>query len=244
MRRNKNRARSSDEIQVPFESNFLASAIKPLTENQKLTFEYYNQNYNLLLHGTAGTGKTFITIYLALKEIITKEKYSKLVIVRSAVPTRNVGFMPGNLKEKNRMYEAPYAGICAELFGRADAYEVLKNKNIMQFTTTSYLRGTTLDDAIVVVDECQNMSDQELHTIMTRIGENSKIIFCGDTNQDDLTSERFMESSGLKKFMQVLKNMKEFAFVQFTSKDIVRSDLVKSYIIARENLNMEFTSNY
>ena len=149
-----------------------------------------------------------------------------------------MGFLPGNQKEKMAVYEAPYVSIATKLFGRGDAYAVLKQKNLIEFISSSFLRGETFDDCILIVDECQNMSDQELHTIMTRVGNNCKIIFCGDVKQDDLTSERKKEVSGLRTFMQIIKNMREFEFVEFVADDIVRSDLVKSYIIERDRLGL------
>jgi len=149
-----------------------------------------------------------------------------------------MGFLPGNAKEKTKVYEGPYYDICTKLFGRGDAYEILKQRGNVEFVSTSFLRGSTFDDCIIVVDEMQNMNDQELHTVMTRVGENCRIIFAGDVKQDDLTSERFKESSGLKEFMSIIENMKEFKFVEFHKEDIVRSDLVKSYIIERDRLGL------
>jgi len=133
-----------------------------------------------------------------------------------------------------KVYEGPYYDICNKLFGRGDAYEILKQRNNVEFISTSFLRGSTFDDCIIVVDEVQNMSDQELHTVMTRVGEDCRIIFAGDVKQDDLTSERKKELSGLKIFMEVIRNMREFDFVEFLANDIVRSNLVKSYIIERD----------
>ena len=138
-----------------------------------------------------------------------------------------------DVKQKSQIYELPYTNVTNELFGRGDAYEILKQRNNVEFISTSFLRGSTFDDCIIVVDEVQNMSDQELHTVMTRVGEDCRIIFAGDVKQDDLTSERKKELSGLKKFMEVIRNMREFDFVEFLANDIVRSNLVKSYIIER-----------
>ena len=133
-----------------------------------------------------------------------------------------------------KVYEAPYYDIASKLFNRGDAYDILKQRNNVEFISTSFLRGSTFDDCIILVDEVQNMSDQELHTVMTRVGENCRIIFCGDVKQDDLTSERKREISGLRTFMKVIENMKEFDFIEFVASDIVRSELVKSYIIERD----------
>ncbi len=213
--------------------------ISPMTENQKVAFEYWDEGYNLMLHGIAGTGKTFLGLYFALKEVVRPNSpYKKVYIVRSTVSTRDQGFLPGSLKEKARVFESPYVPICTKLYGRGDAYEILKGKGYVEFITTSYLRGETFDDCILLVDEVQNMGDGELHTVMTRVGENCRIVFCGDVKQDDLTSERKKELSGLRAFMQIIHRMKEFEFVDFQVEDIVRSKLVKSYIIERDKLGL------
>lgn len=220
----------------PFE---MKGDVSPMTDNQRIAFEQWDDGYNLMLHGIAGTGKTFLGLYFALKETLRNgSPYKKIYIVRSTVSTRDQGFLPGSLKEKAKVFEAPYVPICTKLFGRGDAYEILKGKGIVEFTTTSYLRGETFDDCILLVDEVQNMSDGELHTVMTRVGENCRIIFCGDVKQDDLTSERKKETSGLRDFMRILHRMREFEFIEFQVADIVRSKLVKSYIIERDKLGL------
>jgi phosphate starvation-inducible protein PhoH and related proteins len=207
--------------------------ISPLTDNQERTFEAFSRGKNLLLHGSAGTGKSFISLYLSLEEIMEGDGiYNKVVILRSVVPTRDMGFLPGSAKEKAKVYEAPYAAICNELFGRGDAYEILKTKNMIDFQTTSFVRGITLNDCIVLVDEVQNMTYQELDSVITRIGDNCRVVFSGDFKQSDLI--RDAERSGLLTFMKILKRMNMFENIEFTKEDIVRSDLVKSYIIAKE----------
>ena len=170
----------------PVKNHFELRKISPLTPNQEKTFNAYNQGYNLILHGYAGTGKTYISLYLALKEILSGQSvHDKIVIVRSVVPSRDIGFLPGSIKDKIRVYEEPYKEICDELFGRGDGYDVLKMKHLIEFTTTSFLRGTTFNNAIVIVDELQNMTFPELDTVMTRMGERSKVMFCGDFRQTD-----------------------------------------------------------
>jgi phosphate starvation-inducible protein PhoH len=242
MPRRKDRDTSKSQNQNA-KTNFGIGKIEPLTDTQADAFDAFEDEANLMLHGVAGTGKTFIALYLSLKDIINKvEQKKKVYIVRSVVPTRDMGFLPGNQKEKSRVYEAPYYTICNELFGRGDAYETFKSKNIIEFITTSFIRGITLDNCIVIVDECQNMSGMELHSIMTRVGENCKIIFCGDTRQDDLTSVRKKEESGLSEFMRILKRMDSFEFIEFLEQDIVRSDLVKEYIITRNELGLDWAS--
>jgi phosphate starvation-inducible protein PhoH len=209
--------------------------IKPLTNNQVKTFDSYAKDKNLMLHGTAGTGKTFILMYLALNEILSEySTFNKIVIIRSVVPSRDMGFLPGSAATKAAVYEAPYYGICSELFGRGDAYDILKNKGLIEFQTTSFVRGITFNNAIVIVDELQNLSFHENDSIITRVGENCKILFCGDFRQTDLDKDS--EKSGILKFMRILKQIKSFDSVEFNKNDIVRSELVKQYIIAKEDL--------
>lgn len=217
----------------------ISKYVQPMTKNQEVAFESWDEGYHLMLHGIAGTGKTFLGCYFALSEVMRpNSSYEKVYIVRSTVPSRDQGFLPGSQKQKEAVYEDVYVEIAQELFQRGDAYGILKQKELVEFRSTSFLRGTTFRDCIVVVDEVQNMNDQELHTVMTRIGENARIIFCGDIKQDDLTSERKKETSGLRNFMRVIDRMSEFDFVEFTTDDIVRSDLVKSYIIERDRLGL------
>ena len=201
--------------------NFYLKEIEPLTKSQVAVFDSYK---NLMSHGCAGTGKTFISLYLALDDL-QKEEYSRIVLVRSAVPTREMGFLPGTEDEKSKVYEAPYVSIMQELFSRGDnPYGQLKQKGVINFLTTSYIRGTTFNDSVIIVDECQNMTFHELDSIITRVGKNCRIIFCGDFFQSDL------KSSGLKDFMKIIKGMYEFDFVEFGIPDIVRSDFVRSYL--------------
>jgi phosphate starvation-inducible protein PhoH len=220
-------------------ANFKLNYIKPLTPTQQDVFEAFHEGYHLMLHGVAGTGKTFVALYLALNSVLTKGDYGKVFIVRSVVPSRDMGFLPGNHKEKSRVYETPYMDICSRLFSRGDAYDILKTKNLIEFMSTSFVRGLTLENCVLIVDEVQNMNAMELHSLMTRVGERCRVIFCGDVNQDDLTSERKKEYRGLRDFMRVIEKMEEFDFVEFGIEDIVRSDLVRSYIIARHKLGMD-----
>lgn len=216
-------------------NNFSLQDIKPMTRNQEIAFNSFHNKKNLMLHGIAGTGKSFISLYLALKEIMDgRSNYNKIFIVRSVVPTRDMGFLPGNSKEKAKVYEAPYYAICSELFGRGDAYELLKTKDLVEFISTSFIRGTTLNNCIVIADEVANMTLHELDSIITRLGENCRTIFCGDFRQSDFTYDR--DKRGLMEFMHILKSMKSFSFVDFDVDDIVRSQLVKEYIIAKDKL--------
>lgn len=208
--------------------------IKALTQNQQIVFDSWWSGKNLWLHGTAGTGKSFLALYLALQSVLVDETHDKVIIVRSVVPSRDMGFLPGNAKEKAAVYKAPYHTICAELFGRGDAYNILEQKNKVEFMTTSFARGTTLPNQIIVVDETQNMTSQELNTIFTRIGKNSRFIFAGDIRQTDLNKGR--EMSGIADFMEIIRIMKSFDMTEFKPEDIVRSALVKEYIMARNKL--------
>ena len=213
---------------------FKPNKIKPMTDNQLKAFECYEEGQNLLMHGLAGTGKTFVSLYLALNDLIENQEHNKIVIVRSVVPTRDMGFLPGNAKEKSKVYEQPYYNICTELFGRGDAYEILKMKGMIEFQTTSFIRGNTFNDTIIIVDEMNNMTFHELDSVITRVGQNTKILFCGDFRQTDLLKET--EKRGLTDFMRILQRLKSFSHVEFEEEDIVRSGLVKDYIIAKDRL--------
>lgn len=237
MSKRKQQKQTQKNQDMMVKNRFELREIKPLTANQQKTFSSYEKGQNLVLHGFAGTGKSFISLYLALEEVLNGSTvYDKVVIVRSVVPSRDVGFLPGSIKEKIKVYEEPYREICADLFGRGDAYDILKLRGVVDFTTTSFLRGVTFNNAIVIVDELQNMVFGELDTVMTRMGDQSKIIFCGDFRQTDLTLER--EKSGLIHFLNITKRMNRFEYIEFEKQDIVRSGLVREYIIKRTELGI------
>jgi len=211
---------------------------KPITHNQEKTYKSYKEGNHLLLHGIAGTGKTFLSLYLALEEVLDPSTiFEDVFIVRSVVSTRDMGFLPGDEQEKVSIYEAPYRSICRELFGIRDAYDALKQQQNVKFMSTSFIRGITINNSIVIVDECQNLNFHELDSIITRIGKNSKIIFCGDYTQTDLTREN--DKRGIINFMKILKEINEFETVEFMIDDIVRSDFLKSYIIAKYKLGFD-----
>ena len=233
-RQQRQQIREEKNLNIVDKLHFDLKDIEPLTHNQAKTFNLWEEGQNLLLVGTAGTGKSFLSAYLGMKSILESKDQNKLVIVRSVVPTRDMGFLPGSNKEKSKVYEAPYYSIFSELFGRSDAYDYLKNKNLVEFMTTSFVRGITINDSVILVDELQNMTPSELHSIMTRIGKNCRVIFAGDIKQNDLNIKR--EQSGFKDFFKVIDKMRDFGIVEFMRDDIVRSELVKSYIIAREIL--------
>ena len=210
--------------------NLELKEIEPLTSSQHVFFDAWNDESNHLLLGYPGTGKTFLALHKAFKDL-TEGNRQQVIIVRSAVPSRDVGFLPGTLEEKNEVYELPYQQVCNDLFGRGDAYGLLKKHGVIRFLTTSYIRGITLDNSVVVVDEFQNMTAHEADTIMTRLGKNSKIMFCGDFLQCDFTKER---DKNIQKFIKVLQDMdKYFHTTDFKVEDIVRSGIVKDYIIKR-----------
>ena len=238
-RRNLKRQRKQEKRARKLETQqhrdkFSLRPITALTENQQRTFDAFHKNKHMMLHGYAGTGKTFISIFLALENIFAEKgsNFKKVVLVRSVVPSRDMGYLPGSMTEKIRVYEEPYEEICNTLFGQGrTGYQILKDRGLMEFTTTSYLRGVTFNDAIVIVDEIQNMTFQELDTVMTRIGDNCRIIFCGDFRQTDLSKGD--DKNGLHQFMRIIHNLKGFDYIEFGREDIVRSSIVKDYIIAR-----------
>lgn len=211
-------------------NRFEIREIKPLTPNQQKTFTAYENGQNLVLHGFAGTGKSFISLYLALDEVLNGSTlYDKVIIVRSVVPSRDVGFLPGSIKEKIKVYEEPYREICGDLFGRGDAYDILKLRNAIEFTTTSFLRGVTFNNAIVIVDEAQNLVYSELYTTLTRLGDTSKLLLCGDFRQTDL--KKYESNNSLIHMMNILKKMNSISFIEFEKQDIVRSNFVREFII-------------
>jgi len=217
--------------------------IKPMTPAQEKVFEAYAQQKNLFLYGAAGTGKSFVAMYLALKEILQENsQYEKLYIVRSLVPTREIGFLPGDHEDKSNLYQIPYKNMVKYMFEMPDdssfdmLYQNLKGQDTISFWSTSFIRGTTIDNAIVIVDECQNLNFHELDSIITRLGVNSKIIFAGDIAQTDLI--KTYEKNGILDFQKIIDNMEEFASIEFGVQDIVRSGLVKSYLISKINLGI------
>ena len=212
--------------------------IDPLTDNQRKLFDAYAEGKHLVAYGCAGTGKTFITLYNALREVLDERTpYEKIYLVRSLVATREIGFLPGSYEDKSDIYQIPYKNMVKYMFQMpSDAefemlYGNLKSQETIKFWSTSFLRGTTLDNSIIIVDEFQNMSYHELDSIITRVGENSKIMFCGDASQSDL--QKTNERNGIVDFMTVLRKMPSFDIIEFGVDDIVRSGLVKEYIIAK-----------
>ena len=220
--------------------------IKPITDTQKLVFETWKKGQNQFLFGAAGTGKTFISLYLALKDIFDlKTKFEKVVLVRSLIPTRDIGFLPGDEEDKSALYQVPYQNMVQFMFEMPNEqafnslYDKLKGQGSLYFLSTSFLRGLTFDNSIIIVDECQNLNFHELDTIITRVGQDSKIVFCGDFDQSDLVKHN--EKNGLHDFLRILEEMEEFNCSEFTIGDIVRSGFVRSYLInkAKMGIGME-----
>ena len=205
--------------------------LDPLTQNQKLAFESFASGNHLCLDGSAGTGKTFISLYLALEAVFNKE-YEKVIIVRSAVPTRDMGFLPGTQEEKEDAYTAPYKAIVNDLFEDSDAWTKLTSGKQIEFLTTSFIRGITLKNAIVIIDESQNCNYHELCSVITRLGEDCRFIMAGDYYQSDFT--RKGDQDGISEFIKIIKNMRAFDHIEFKWEDIVRSGFVRDFIMTKE----------
>jgi len=221
----------------PINNQYLVD-ITPLTDNQKILFDSYNQQKHIVAYGVAGTGKTFITLYNALKDVLNETTpYERVYIVRSLVSTREIGFLPGDHEDKADIYQIPYKHMVKYMFQMpSDAdfemlYGNLRSQETIKFWSTSFIRGTTLDNSIIIVDEFQNLNFHELDSIITRVGENSKICFCGDATQSDLTKTN--DRNGIVDFMNILRKMVSFDIIEFDVNDIVRSGLVKEYIVAK-----------
>lgn len=221
----------------------LLKEIQPLTDNQELLCKHYDLQQNIVAYGVAGTGKTFMVLYKALKEVMDERTpYDKIYIVRSLVATREIGFLPGDHEDKSSLYQIPYKNMMRNMFNMQsdEEYEMiygkLKEQGTISFWSTSFIRGTTLDNAIIIVDEFQNANFHELCSIITRVGEDSKIMFCGDATQSDLikTSER----NGIINFMKILRTMPSVDIIEFGIDDVIRSGLVKEFLMAQYALGL------
>ena len=217
--------------------------IKGITKNQNDVLKEYKKGKCLFLYGVAGTGKTFITLYSAMKEVLDdKSPHNRVYLVRSLMPTREIGFLPGDEEDKSALYQVPYDNMLRFMFKMPTddqfdmLYERLKMQGSLMFLSTSFLRGITLDNGIIIVDECQNLNFHELDTIITRVGQDSKIMFCGDFDQTDLVKQN--EKNGLHDFLRILEEMKEFNCTEFTIGDIVRSGFVRSYLINKTKMGI------
>ena len=234
LKQKKRRKPISEDYMIP---------VEPITDNQKRFFDEWDAGKMIYAYGVAGTGKTFIALYKALRDVLGETTpYEKIYIVRSLVATREIGFLPGDHEDKSSLYQIPYKKMVQSMFEMPDdnAYEMLydnlKAQETISFWSTSFIRGTTLDNAIVIIDECQNLNFHELDSIITRVGQDSKIIFCGDAAQTDLLKNN--ERTGILDFQRIIQNMDEFALVEFGIDDIVRSGLVRSYLISKINLGL------
>jgi phosphate starvation-inducible protein PhoH len=213
--------------------HFSLSEVRPLTDNQEKTFDEWREGNHLVLSGSAGSGKSFLALYLALKELMAeRSNYKKIIIIRSAVPSRDIGFVPGTLEEKSKIYQEPYKNIVNELIGRGDSWYFMAEKKIIDFQTTSFLRGLTFSDCIIVFDEFQSATFHEIDSVLTRVGENCRFILCGDHAQNDLSIKR--EKTGFMEIMSILNNMDDVSHIKFTTSDVVRSGFVKEYLIEKE----------
>jgi len=217
--------------------------VEPITDNQKVFFDEWDKGQMLYAYGVAGTGKTFIALYKALKDVLDEfTLYDKIYIVRSLVATREIGFLPGDHEDKSSLYQIPYKNMVQSMFEMPDdnsyemLYDNLKAQETISFWSTSFIRGTTLDNAIIIIDECQNLNFHELDSIITRVGQDSKIVFCGDAAQTDLL--KVNERTGIMDFQRIIQNMDEFSLIEFGIDDIVRSGLVKSYLISKINMGL------
>ena len=216
--------------------NLNVKKVEPITEAQREMFASFMQGQNIVACGSAGTGKTYVATYLALQEVFAQRK-NKIVFVRSAVPTRQIGHLPGDLNEKSLVYTTPFKQIVDDLCENGTAYNILTTKGVIEFMTTSFIRGITLDNCIIIFDEFQSSGWHELASVVSRCGKNTQIVFCGDTKQNDLITNKH-DVSGLSNFMKVADDMEEFDIVKFYPQDIVRSGLVKSFILACERAGL------
>ena len=221
----------------PINTDYLVD-IEPLTDNQQRLFDQYADGKHIVAYGTAGTGKTFITLFNAMQDVLDETTpYERIYLVRSLVSTREIGFLPGDHEDKADIYQIPYKNMVKYMFQMpSDAdfemlYGNLKAQETIKFWSTSFIRGTTLDNAIIIVDEFQNLNFHELDSIITRVGENTKIMFCGDASQSDLVKTN--DRNGIVDFMNILRKMPSFDVIEFGVEDIVRSGLVKEYIVAK-----------
>ncbi len=234
LKQKKRRKPISEDYMIP---------VEPITDNQKRFFDEWDAGKMIYAYGVAGTGKTFIALYKALRDVLGETTpYEKIYIVRSLVATREIGFLPGDHEDKSSLYQIPYKNMVQAMFEMPDdnsydmLYDNLKAQETISFWSTSFIRGTTLDNAIVIIDECQNLNFHELDSIITRVGQDSKIIFCGDAAQTDL--QKISERSGILDFQRIIQNMEEFSLIEFNLEDIVRSGLVRSYLINKINLGL------
>ena len=233
----KTRAKQNRKRQ-PISANLMID-VNPLTDNQKKMFDAWDAGKHLFVYGCAGTGKTFCALYKALYGCLKETpNYQSVYLVRSLVATREIGFLPGDHEDKSSLYQIPYKNMVKYMFelGNDNDFEMLygalKAQETIKFWSTSFLRGVTLDNSVIIIDEMQNLNFHELDSIITRVGENSRIVFCGDAMQTDLTKTN--EKNGIHDFMRILEMMPEdFSLIEMGLDDICRSGLVRNYLLAK-----------
>ena len=237
------KTRTKTKRRQPINTDMMVK-IEPLTENQEKIFEAWDKGQHLFVYGAAGTGKTFCALYKALHSCLKENPdYSNVYIVRSLVATREIGFLPGDHEDKSSLYQIPYKNMVKYMFEMSSdqefeaLYGALKAQETIKFWSTSFLRGVTLDNAVIIIDEMQNLNFHELDSIITRVGENSRIVFCGDAMQSDLVKDK--ERNGIHDFMRILEVMTEdFSLIEMDINDICRSGLVRNYLIAKNSINL------
>ena len=235
------KTRQKTKRRNPIDSNLMVP-IEPLTENQKRIFADWDKGKHLFVYGAAGTGKTFCALYKALYDCLkATPSYDNVYVVRSLVATREIGFLPGDHEDKSSLYQIPYKNMVKYMFEMGNdkefdaLYGALKAQGTIKFWSTSFLRGVTLDNAVIIIDEMQNLNFHELDSIITRVGENTRIIFCGDAMQSDLTKTN--EKNGIHDFMRILELMEDdFSLIEMGIDDICRSGLVRNYLIAKDSI--------
>ena len=233
----------AEKRRLPINGSMLAE-VTPLTPNQERIFKAWDEGKHMFIYGSAGTGKTFTALYNALKDTLKDDPtYDQIYLVRSLVATREIGFLPGDLEDKTSMWQIPYKNMVKYMFelGSDEEFDVLysalRTQETIKFWSTSFLRCTTLDDSVIIIDEMQNLNFHELDSIITRVGEGSRIIFCGDGKQSDL--RRQDEKGGIYDFMQILERMPDdFELIEMTTDDIVRSGLVRNYLVTKDAMGL------
>ena len=232
------KTRSKATRRLPVNSDLMVK-VEPLTPNQERIFKAWDEGKHLFIYGCAGTGKTFCALYKALYDSLkSTPAYERVYLVRSLVATREIGFLPGDHEDKSSLYQIPYKNMVKYMFEMGNdndfdmLYGQLKAQESIKFWSTSFLRGVTLDNSVIIIDEMQNLNFHELDSIITRVGENSRIVFCGDAMQTDLVKDR--EKNGIHDFMRILEMMPDdFEMVEMGIDDICRSGLVRNYLLAK-----------
>lgn len=214
--------------------------IKSKTLGQKAYIDAIRTNTITFGIGPAGTGKTYLAVAMAVKAFKNKE-VNRIILTRPAVEAgEKLGFLPGDLQTKVDPYLRPLYDALYDFFGM-EAYHRLVEKGSIEIAPLAYMRGRTLDDSFIILDEAQNTTPEQMKMFLTRIGFNSKAIITGDITQVDLPDGKF---SGLKDVMGVLKNIDDIAFCELTDRDVVRHRLVQAIIKAYEKRDAKRKEKY